>query len=473
MTTNVPPVTFGSNGFVSPSESSILAGVQADINAAFGGNLNFSLTTPQGQLASSFTAIIGAADDTFVYYTNQVDPAYATGRMQDAIGRIYFLTRNPAQSTVVQATCSGLAGVVIPVGSLAIAADGNTYTSTQSGTISGLGSVTIPFACVVTGPISCPEGTLTKIYQAIPGWDSITNASDGVIGSDVESRSAFEARREQSVAGNSFGAIGSIIGAVAKVSGILDYYGYDNATASPVTIGGYTVAANSIYIAAAGGSDDDVAQAIWSKKAPGCAYNGNTTVTVYDDNPLYASPVPYTVKFERPSDLSILFSVVIANSSGVPSDAAAQIQSAIISAFAGGDGGPRARIGSTIYATRFIAPVAALGPWAQIVSLLLGSENSLEANFTGSISGTTLTVTAVSSGTIAVGQTVFGTGVTEGTRITALGSGTGGTGTYTVGISQTVGSESMTSTAADLNSVSVQIDQVPTISSANIAVSVS
>jgi len=58
---------------------------------------------------------------------------------------------------------------------------------------------------------------------------------------------------------------------------------------------------------------------------------------------------------------------------------------------------------------------------------------------TGSISTTTLNVTAVASGTLAVGQLVSGTGVTPGTMITALGTGTGGAGTYTVSLSQTVG----------------------------------
>jgi hypothetical protein len=63
---------------------------------------------------------------------------------------------------------------------------------------------------------------------------------------------------------------------------------------------------------------------------------------------------------------------------------------------------------------------------------------------TGSISGTTLTVTAVSSGTLAVGAYITGTGITNGTNITVLGTGTGGTGTYTVSASQTVSSTTIT-----------------------------
>jgi hypothetical protein len=65
---------------------------------------------------------------------------------------------------------------------------------------------------------------------------------------------------------------------------------------------------------------------------------------------------------------------------------------------------------------------------------------------TGAISGTTLTVSAVTSGTLYVGQVIAGSGVTVGTTITALVSGTGGTGTYTVSVSQTAASTTITAT---------------------------
>jgi hypothetical protein len=69
------------------------------------------------------------------------------------------------------------------------------------------------------------------------------------------------------------------------------------------------------------------------------------------------------------------------------------------------------------------------------------------AVFTGSISGTTLTVTAITNGTIAINQSLFGVGVAQETVITALGSGSGGIGTYTINNSQTVASQQMNSTA--------------------------
>jgi len=73
------------------------------------------------------------------------------------------------------------------------------------------------------------------------------------------------------------------------------------------------------------------------------------------------------------------------------------------------------------------------------------------ASFIGSISGTTLTVTAVLYGTIIVGMPISGTGITSGTYITALGTGTGSTGTYTVSASQTVSSTTISGSSFDAN----------------------
>ena len=468
--TNVPKPTFGLTGFVAPSEAVVLAGVQADQNEAFGGNLNPALETPQGQLATSTTAIIGNANDIFIRQTQQVDPAYADGRWQDAIARIYFLERNPSEPTVVQGKCTGLTGVVIPVGALAKSDDNNIYTCTEAGVIDGTGSVTLSFACNVPGPIICPAGSLNQIYQAITGWDSIINLADGVVGKNTESRADFEARRAASVALNARGSLEAVLAAVLDVSGVLDAYVTENVNATPLTINGATLAPKSLYVATIGGAALNVATAIWKNKAPGCAYNGNTTVTVYDSNSGYSPPFPsYQVTFETPPALPILFAVNLANNAQVPSNAVTLIQNAIISAFSGADGGARARIGSIIYATRYISPVAALGSWVQVVSLLIGSTNNPSASFTGSISGTTLTVSGV-TGVIAVGQTLSDTNgnIPAGTVILS-GAGT----SWTINAPLTVASEAMKSAVPNLNSVQVNINQVPTISAANIAVKIS
>ena len=73
--------------------------------------------------------------------------------------------------------------------------------------------------------------------------------------------------------------------------------------------------------------------------------------------------------------------------------------------------------------------------------------NPDSASFVGSISGTTLTVILMKSGTITVGQSLLGLGLAAETVITALGTGTGGVGTYVINISQTITAENMDSAA--------------------------
>lgn len=440
MTTAIPQPVLTPLGFVIPTQAAVLAGAQNDWNTAFNGNLNPALNTPQGQLATSETAIVLDKDAQFIALANSMDPAYATGRMQDAIGRIYLMTRIAAASTTVTAVCSGAPGTVIPAGSQAQDQAANRYISTAAGTIGAGGTVSIQFASVITGAIACPIGYLNAIYAAIPGWDSITNAVAGVQGNAVESRTAFEYRRQNSVAANAIGMITAVQGAVFAVPNVLDVYAIQNDTnvtsgatftgsitgltltvgtapSNPIQIGmtitgtgvadsvvitafgtgtggtgdyavsksqsvasgallasfgGKQLVAHSIYVAAYGGTAQAVGNAIWTKKAPGANYNGNTTVSVVD-NVNYQSPYPtYQVTFQTPTATPVKFAIIMRQNAQVPSNATALIDAAIAAAFSGADGGQRARIGSWVFHSRFYAGIAALGTWAQIFSIKVG-----------------------------------------------------------------------------------------------------
>ena len=102
--------------------------------------------------------------------------------------------------------------------------------------------------------------------------------------------------------------------------------------------------------------------------------------------------------------------------------------------------GLKARIGTVIYATTYIQAINALGTWAQVASIGIGSANTPQAVMVGTISGNTLTVSGVITGTVQVGQTLSDTPgeVVNGTQVTAYVGGTGGVGTYTVNNPQTV-----------------------------------
>lgn len=379
LTSSVPPITFTPAGLVLPTEADILSGVIVDIDAAFGGGLNPALETPQGQIASSETAIIGDKNNQIALIVNQVDPQYSDGKFQDGIARIYYLTRKAATPTSVTATLGGVAGAVISAGTLAQDTGGNTYTLTANATIGVGGTVNAEFQNIVTGPIPCPPSALAKVYQAVNGWDTITNAAAGTLGQNVESRTDFEFRRKNSVALNGKSTPGAIYAAVFDVANVLDVYVIDNPTDAIVDMGStnYPVAPHSIYVAAVGGIDADIAAAIWAKKDVGCDYNGNTTVVVTDPSG-YSYPQPsYTVKFERPAAQAIKFAVSIVNDPLLPSNIVALIKAAVVARFNGTDGTIRERIGSDVFASRYYGAVSLAYSGVAIIGILIGTSSPI------------------------------------------------------------------------------------------------
>lgn len=96
---------------------------------------------------------------------------------------------------------------------------------------------------------------------------------------------------------------------------------------------------------------------------------------------------------------------------------------------------------------------------------------TLQATFTGSISGTTLTVTAVASGTLAPGQEVRGTGFASGNAgyvivqqltTTAAGNALGSTGTYQLHATPgTIASSTMTTNTATVGTTARHWTQPP------------
>lgn len=381
MTTNVPSVVIDASGITLPQETDILAGVQADINQAFGGGVSPGLTTPQGQLAQTTTAIIGDKNDQIVEVVNNVDPDKAAGRWQDAIGRIYFLDRIAASGTVVTGTCTGLVGTVIPAGSAAQDTNGYIYFSLANATIPASGSVDVDFQNSTMGPIACPIGNLSKIYSAVAGWDRVANAASGTLGTDVESRADFEYRRKLSVAANGVNSPQSILGRLLAVPDVLDAFVVDNPSGSVVNYGAtnFPLLAHSVYAAVVGGAAADVAAAIWGKKSLGCNYNGDTSYVI-EDSEGYEKPYPqYTVTWQTPDATPAFFKVQIASDPLLPSNIIDLVRTAIIDAFNGADGGSRARIGSTIYAGRYYASVAAVNGNVNIEAITMGFTSAAAA----------------------------------------------------------------------------------------------
>ena len=102
----------------------------------------------------------------------------------------------------------------------------------------------------------------------------------------------------------------------------------------------------------------------------------------------------------------------------------------------------------------FAGSVNISGVSGAIYPIVPNTPTSIYPSYTANISGTVMDVTvAPSFGLIQVGQIITGTGVSANTRITALGTGTGGTGTYEVSVSQTVGGTTISTIGVEYQSI--------------------
>ena len=112
-----------------------------------------------------------------------------------------------------------------------------------------------------------------------------------------------------------------------------------------------------------------------------------------------------------------------------------------------------------------------MGSWAQLLSVGMASSNNAPgAVFTGSISGSTLTLTAIASGTLVPGMGLEGVNMAPGQTLGALQTGSGATATYLVSIAQTAASATINGYAPTNFQETVNINQMPTVSNAYIAI---
>lgn len=329
--------------------------VDAFANAGSQNELNTDPETPAGQLIDGITALIVEKDNELLKMANGFNPKTATGIFQDALGEIYFIQRHIAQSTVVTCTCSGLQGTIIPAGSVIQDVNGNNYQSVAQVSIPASGSIDVIFSAQTPGEIEAAAGTVNKIITVIPGWDSVNNETAGVVGRERETQAEFEQRRYESVAKNSHGLAESVGGSVNNLDDVIACRVEQNRGDEEIQFLGVTIPPHSIYLSVYGGTSDEIGSVIHNKLDAGCGTAGNTSVRVTDPTSGSQHTYFYTV-----AELENLYIQVTTAQDAVYDEEA--VTQAIISNFAGADENySRAKMGDTVFASRFYQTVISAG----------------------------------------------------------------------------------------------------------------
>lgn len=311
-----------SEGFSRKRLPAILTDKSSAFKAAFGENLNVSAESPEGQIigtiAESDANLWELAEDAF----NAFNPSSASGDTLSNLVLLNGISRLSATYSKAVLTAVGTAGTVIPVDSIVSIVDTATaFTTDRDATIGSSGTVLIDATADTIGEVNVSAGQLTSIDTPVTGWTSVTNADDAITGTELETDTALRARRVRSVARNSTGQVDAIFAEVSAVTGIVAVKVIENDTD---TTDLYGVLPYSIRVIAQGGSNADVAKAIFIKKSI-CRSQGNTTVAVDD-----SQGIPHNIHFSRPLNTNIYVVVSITQFSDFPVNGTTLIKEAIL-----------------------------------------------------------------------------------------------------------------------------------------------
>jgi len=317
-------------GLIVPDVDAVQTDVENEYLSAFGSDLDLTPSTPQGRLIEMETLSRQQIVGLCALIANQINIDYATGQYLDAIGLFYDVSRFGATRTRVLATITGVANTVVPAGSIAETQAGDRFYLENETTIPSGGSISTYFLSEQAGEIPCATNTLTNIVSQIIGWETINNPIAAVIGSAQESDFEYKKRIKNSrYSGNSL--IQSLQSAINQIDNVKSSFVYDNGSNSSITYDGITIPAHSILIVVDGGTDNDIAKAILTKKSSGSGYTtiSGQSVTVNVSDGAYG--VQYPVTFNRPEQLAFDVEIDVAQNNYTGSDLTQAVKDAISS----------------------------------------------------------------------------------------------------------------------------------------------
>lgn len=305
------------NGLTVPSLQEHIDDLTFQFKEIYGEELDFSQNTPDGQLINIQAQNQTDIDETIIDLYNNLDVNYAEGRALDNLVSNHLIKRQAGSYTLVpiDITTSGavqLEGLdenyeIIESSNVFTVEDnvGNQFYLVTSVNIENAGTTTATFRAKDMGVIEVVLNTITNIITPVVGVTSVNNSTSPLqIGVDEETDLNLRNRYFKTYANGGFGSFDNILSALYNVVGVVEVKGENN---NENTTSIYGTLPHTIWIIVLGGSDDDIANAIYSTIGAGCGMRGNITYNIVG-----MQGQTFEIKFDRPSyeNLYIQFTIV-------------------------------------------------------------------------------------------------------------------------------------------------------------------
>lgn len=340
-------------GFKRKNYADLLTDMDVKARELFGDDINTSERSPLGILIRLFAWFLAKTWELAEKVYNSGFITKAEGVQLDYLTPFFNTKRNPERASIVPLAFTGTPAHTIVEGTQFTTESNIYFVLTEDVTldVDGTGEgEAIAMEPGITGNVLA--NTIT--VQAEPDADvlTVTNPEAATGGRDKESDTELLSRLLDSNAAQGSATADAIRAAVTSVPGVRAASVIENNTMD--TVDGNEP--KSIHVYVLGGAQQDVASAIFEKKAAGIATNGVEQTIIQD-----ASGNDQTIKFDYATEVSVYASVTLNTSTAFPADGVQRVQDAIVKVIGGlaSDGTEYAGLGmgEDVYLSPLIAAV--------------------------------------------------------------------------------------------------------------------
>ncbi|MEQ1067271.1 baseplate J/gp47 family protein [Acinetobacter sp. XH1741] len=317
--TSIAPV-INQYGATAATYSEVVEYLKDKYRGIYGQDVYLENDSQDGQWIGVIARVIADCNTEVINAYNSMSPSTSE---KDALSRnvkINGIRRAVATKSSVSVVLVGVAGTIINNG-IVSDKNSNRWLLPAQIVIPPEGEIIVTATAEKAGAILALPNSVITISTPTRGWQSVNNLQASTLGAPVESDTKLRQRQALSTAIPSRSYTEGILGALFSLDGVSRCKVYENKKATEDTNG---LPPNSLAVVVAGGDDQQVAETIRVKKAPGCDLYGNTTIirpTVYGD--------PVEIQYWRPNQVVVGLKIELQTTTDYTVEIGEQVKSAI------------------------------------------------------------------------------------------------------------------------------------------------
>lgn len=312
-------------GYLRPTYDELLEAKIALAQELFGQDIDTSDASFLGKIIR-----LAVADEAQSYEENEIIyysrfPHTAKGQSLDRLMPFAAISRNPATPAEHEVEFTGTAGFEVPVGFLVGTIGEEEFYLVNPVVLDENGKGKGIVICTEAGEIGNVKlGAITEVVNPDVDISEIVHTRIEVLGKETETDAELRNRFDIAILGAGSGTASSIRGAVMRINGIGGCRVVENNT-NENDADGRPPHSFEVYVYGSDTLDQEVAEAIFSKKPVGIQTVGDVSVEVED-----VSGDIKTVKFSRVAETVIYINLTIAVDGDFELDGEDQVKTALV-----------------------------------------------------------------------------------------------------------------------------------------------